>query len=315
VEERQGPETCNTYNMLKLTGALHRADPRATYADYYERALFNHILASQHPGHGGYVYFTPVRPRHYRVYSAPNEAMWCCVGSGMENHGKYGEFIYSHRGDTLYVNLFIASELEWKSKGARVRQTTRFPEEPRTTLTVLTADPVEFTLKLRHPAWVPAGELGIRVGSAELNSSSEPSTYVEVRRTWRNGDRIEVSLPMRTAIEELPNVPEYIAFLHGPIVLAARTGREDLKGLVADDSRWGHIAGGALLPLEEAPVLLGSQSGLASALKPAGEGTALRFRAPGLIRPEEYGDLVLEPFYRIHDSRYVMYWRVSGAGE
>ena len=135
IESREGPETCNTYNMLRLTEQLFRADPSAEYADYYERALFNHILSTQHPVHGGFVYFTPIRPRHYRVYSQPSQTFWCCVGTGMENHGKYGEFIYAHRGDELFVNLFIASALDWPERGLVVRQETTFPDEARTRLT------------------------------------------------------------------------------------------------------------------------------------------------------------------------------------
>ena len=127
INDIDGPETCNTNNMLKLTEDLHRRNPEARYADYYELATFNHILSSQHPEHGGYVYFTPARPRHYRNYSAPNEAMWCCVGTGMENHSKYGQFIYTHVDDALYVNLFVASELNWKEKGLTLRQETGFP--------------------------------------------------------------------------------------------------------------------------------------------------------------------------------------------
>ena len=107
--------------MLKLTENLHRRNPEARYADYYELATFNHILSTQHPKHGGYVYFTPARPRHYRNYSAPNEAMWCCVGTGMENHGKYGQFIYTHVGDALFVNLYAASQLDWKERGITLR--------------------------------------------------------------------------------------------------------------------------------------------------------------------------------------------------
>ena len=127
INDIDGPESCNTNNMLKLTEDLHRRNPEARYADYYELATFNHILSSQHPEHGGYVYFTSARPRHYRNYSAPNEAMWCCVGTGMENHGKYGQFIYTHVGNALYVNLFVASELNWKEKGVVRRQDTKFP--------------------------------------------------------------------------------------------------------------------------------------------------------------------------------------------
>jgi DUF1680 family protein len=122
--------SCNTYNMLRLTEILHRMESKAEYADYYERALFNHILSTQHPDHGGYVYFTPARPRHYRVYSAPKEGMWCCVGTGMENHGQYGRFIYSHEAQALLVNLFIASKLNWR-RGDTNSSETRVPQEPR----------------------------------------------------------------------------------------------------------------------------------------------------------------------------------------
>jgi DUF1680 family protein len=136
VNDVEGPESCNTYNMLKLTEDLFRVKPEAKYIDFYERALYNHILSTQNPEHGGYVYFTPARPRHYRVYSAPNEAMWCCVGSGMENHGKYNEFIYTHQNDSLFVNLFIASQLNWKEKGIKLKQETNFPDEAQSKLTV-----------------------------------------------------------------------------------------------------------------------------------------------------------------------------------
>ena len=137
INDIDGPETCNTNNMLKLTEDLHRHNPEARFADYYELATFNHILSSQHPQHGGYVYFTPARPRHYRNYSAPNEAMWCCVGTGMENHGKYGQFIYTKVNDALYVNLFVSSELNWREKGMTLRQETQFPygESSRITIT------------------------------------------------------------------------------------------------------------------------------------------------------------------------------------
>src|SRR5690606_10516613 len=133
----------------------------ASYLDYYERALYNHILASQHPEHGGLVYFTSMRPGHYRVYSQPELAMWCCVGSGIENHAKYGELIYAHRGRDLFVNLFIPSTLDWKAQGVRLRQETRFPDEERTTITIET--PGTFALNLRRPAWVREGAMAVAV--------------------------------------------------------------------------------------------------------------------------------------------------------
>jgi DUF1680 family protein len=310
IEERQGPESCNTYNMLKLTKRLFEADPMASYADYYEQALYNHILSTQHPEHGGYVYFTPARPQHYRVYSAPNQAMWCCVGTGMENHGKYGEFIYSHDKDALFVNLFIASELNWKEKGVTIRQETKFPDESKTVLTITSDEPVEFTLKIRYPSWVPAGQLKFTLGDKTWTSESKPSSYAAITRSWKKGDRLEVSLPMQITIEAMPNVPEYVAFLYGPIVLGAKTGTEDLQGLIADDGRWSHIANGPLLPLDTAPILVGKISDIAQKVKPI-EGESLHFNADSLIKPDKFSNLVLEPFFRIHDARYMMYWCVK----
>ena len=153
IHDVEGPESCNTNNMLKLTENLFRVSPEAKYADYYEQALYNHILSTQHPEHGGYVYFTPSRPRHYRVYSSPNKAMWCCVGTGMENHGKYNEFIYTHHNNALYLNLFVASELNWRDKGVLIRQETTFPYEEKTKLIISTDTPVAFNLKVRSPKW------------------------------------------------------------------------------------------------------------------------------------------------------------------
>ena len=314
IEDRQGPETCNTYNMLKLTEGLHRMNPLAQYADYYERALYNHILSTQHPEHGGYVYFTPLRPRHYRVYSKPNAAMWCCVGSGMENHGKYGAFIYSHQDDALFINLFIASELDWREKGVRVRQETAFPDESATALTILTDAPARFTLKVRHPQWVPAGKLRFTLNGQTWTAQSQPSSYVQIDRRWQNGDRLKIDLPMHTATEPLAHVPDYIALLHGPIVLAARTGTEDLRGLVAGEGRMDHVAHGRLLPLDEAPMLVGERSSVPDKVKPVA-GQSLHFTASELIQPEPYQSLVLEPFFRVHDCRYMMYWRLASPQE
>jgi hypothetical protein len=124
IEDVEGPETCNTYNMLKLSKLFYESSGNLKYLDFYERGLYNHILSSQHPDTGGLVYFTPMRPNHYRVYSQVDKAMWCCVGSGIENHGKYGELIYAHQGDQLYVNLFIPSTLNWREKKIKVRQET-----------------------------------------------------------------------------------------------------------------------------------------------------------------------------------------------
>lgn len=306
VNDVEGPESCNTYNMLKLSEDLFRTDQSAKYVDFYERALYNHILSTQHPEHGGYVYFTPARPRHYRVYSSPNEAMWCCVGSGMENHGKYNEFIYTHNRDSLFLNLFIASELNWKDKGIKLKQQTAFPFEEGTKLTV-TEGAARFTLLVRFPSWVRDKALKILVNGKSVAYTSQPSSYVSINRAWKKGDVLQVSLPMHNSIEQLPNLPEYIAVMHGPILLGAKTGTEDLRGLVADDSRWGHIASGKKLPIDKAPIMVEDNfASLANKLKPVA-GRPLTFTA-SQIKMVNPVDVVFEPFFKIHDARYMMYW-------
>ncbi|HHY84582.1 MAG TPA: glycosyl hydrolase [Verrucomicrobia bacterium] len=306
IESREGPETCNTYNMLRLSEVLFRSEPAARYVDFYERALYNHILSTQHPEHGGYVYFTPLRPRHYRVYSKAEQCFWCCVGSGMENHTKYGKFIYAHGANALFVNLFIASELNWAERGLRLRQETAFPDEPRTRLTLTLDKPQQFALNIRHPGWCAKPE--IRVNGEAVPVTSLPSSYAVIERTWNSGDRIEIELPMRTRLERLPDGSDYAAVVHGPIVLAAKTGTEHLDGLVANDGRWAHIAPGAFLPLDGAPMLVGAFDQMASRIRPV-EGKPLTFTALDLIRPDSFDSLELIPFFRLHDARYVMYWR------
>jgi DUF1680 family protein len=306
VNDVEGPESCNSYNMLKLSEDLFRTNPSAKYVDYYERTLYNHILSTQHPQNGGYVYFTPARPRHYRVYSSPNEAMWCCVGSGMENHGKYNEFIYTHQNDSLFLNLFIASQLNWKEKGISIKQQTQFPYEEQTKLTI-TNGTSHFKLLVRYPSWVRDGALKITVNGKVISYTSHPSSYVVIDRLWKKGDVVQVTLPMHNTIEHLPNVPEYIAIMHGPILLGAKTGTEDLSGLVADDSRWGHIASGKKLPINKAPIIIEDNiTSLANKLTPVA-GKPLTFTASQikLVNPI---NIVFEPFFKIHDARYMMYW-------
>ncbi len=306
VNDVEGPESCNSYNMLKLTEDLFRMHPLAKYADYYERTLYNHILSTQHPVHGGYVYFTPTRPRHYRVYSAPNQGMWCCVGSGMENHGKYNQFIYTHTGDSLYLNLFIASELNWKEKKISIKQQTNFPYDEQTKL-IVTSGSSLFTMMVRYPSWVKDRSLKILVNGKAVAYKGHPSSYIAIKRLWKKGDVISISTPMHNSIEHMPNVPQYIAVMHGPILLAAKTGTEDLKGLVADDGRWSHIASGRKLPLDKAPVIIEDSIALLASKIRQVPGQPLHFYTSG-VKMINNADLTLEPFFKIHDTRYMMYW-------
>ncbi|MCW8849622.1 MAG: glycoside hydrolase family 127 protein, partial [Melioribacteraceae bacterium] len=305
VNVNDGPESCNSYNMLKLTEDLFRVNPSAKYVDYYERTLYNHILSSQHPVHGGYVYFTPARPRHYRVYSAPNEAMWCCVGSGMENHGKYNQLIYTHSNDSLFVNLFIASELNWANKNVKLKQQTKFPYEEQTKLTIV-ENRSNFKLLVRYPEWVSKGALKIFVNGSEVSYSVNPSSYLSFDRKWKAGDVVEIKLPMHNTIEKLPNVSNYIAFMHGPILLSAKTGTEELKGLIADDGRWSQYASGEYLPIDKAPILIDDDiQNIVDKIEPVKDEPLKFTLSAKMINLKQ---LTLEPFYQIHDARYMMYW-------
>lgn len=309
-----GPETCNTYNMLRLSKMLYRTSLKRKYIDYYERALYNHILSTQHPGNGGLVYFTPMRPGHYRVYSQPHTSMWCCVGSGIENHSKYGEMIYAHTDNDLYVNLFIPSTLNWKEKNVEIIQRNCFPEEERTTLIVNTLHKTRFVLKLRYPKWIATGEMKVCINGKEQMVVEDMDGYVSLDRKWKTGDKVEVELPMHVQVEQLPDNSAYYSFVYGPIVLAAKTGTEDLKGLYANDSRKGHEAQGHRIPFKDLPTLVGAPDKLANNIIPV-NGRSLTFRLLNLYPENKWEKIQLIPFFRVHDSRYIIYWPQATADQ
>ncbi len=279
-------ETCNTYNMLKLTRHMFAWEPSAEYMDYYERALYNHILASQHPETGMMKYKGYLEMPARKDFSTPFNSFWCCVGTGMENHTKYGESIYYHRDNTLYVNLFIASDLRWDEQGMTIRQETDFPEETVSRLTLDCQEPTETTLKLRHPFW--SRQVTISVNGETAAVSSTPSTYIALSRTWESGDRVEIRLPMHLRIESMPDKSNRIAFLYGPILLAAN--------LMGDN------------PL---PHLLGQPSSLTELFTPVKK-ASLEFQSPEIGRVFAGKDVLnteirLMPFYAIADQKYTVY--------
>lgn len=306
LTSEQGPETCNTYNMLRLTKMLYETSADTHYMDYYERALYNHILSTVNPIQGGFVYFTPMRSGHYRVYSQPQTSFWCCVGSGMENHARYGEMIYSHGGaDNLYVNLFIPSELTWGK--TLVTQTNRFPAEEATTITVNPKKPAEFTIRVRIPEWTDASKMQPTVNGQPVEAKAEGG-YLAISRKWAKGDKLHVQLPMSLRAVSLPDKSDNYSFMYGPIVLASSLGKQEQLGLFADDSRGGHIAGGRQLPLQDMPVLVADKNNLMANITKV-EGRPMTFRLTGSV-PEKYAEMTLVPFSSLHECRYMVYWPV-----
>ena len=292
LSEAFGPnttETCNTYNMLKLTRRLFAWQPKAEYADYYERALYNHILASQNPEDGMTCYYVPLRSGSRKAFSTPNGSFWCCTGTGIESHAKHGNSIYFHDGAKgLYVNLFIASELAWKPHGVKIRQETVYPEAAATRLIFTCEKPVELTVHIRRPAWATTA-MQVVVNEAPLPVTATPGSYATITRTWKTGDVIEVMMPMTLRTEGFRDNPRRLAILYGPLVLAAQVDPQRI------------------------PILLGHPEQVAEAVKHA-TGKNLEFLLPAsLVRvagqtPE--ADVRLVPFHGLYQASYQVYWDV-----
>lgn len=299
-------ETCNTYNMLKLSRHLFQWAPSAETMDFYERGLFNHILASQDPATGMMIYYCPFRPGAFRTYSKPNDSFWCCVGTGLENHAKYPDTIYFQDDTSLFVNLFIASELRWRAKGLTVRQETRFPDEETTSLTFTSARPVQAAVKIRYPAWAQSGmQLRINGAAHALPAGSVAGSYVTLDRTWKTGDRVDVRLPMTLRTEPLPGDPSQVALLYGPILLAGDLGAEGLD----ESRRYGPSTPqmGRVPRLDTPALVTDRTSTLVSAIAPVANAAPLTFKTAGLGQPEE---VTLIPLARAAAVRYNVYWKV-----
>jgi uncharacterized protein len=221
--------------------------------------------------------------------------MWCCVGSGIENHTKYGELIYSHSANNIFVNLFIPSTLNWKEKNIQIEQNTSFPYKNESELVLKIAKSQTFVLNIRQPKW--AENFEILVNGKVLQASKTGNYYVSVNRKWKSGDKIMVRFKTTMKLENLPDGSNWSAFMHGPIVLAAKTSTTDLVGLFADDSRMGHETKSPLYPMNKAHALVDEKGDFKSKIKSIGN---LKF---------SLDSLTLQPFFEIHDARYQMYFQ------
>jgi DUF1680 family protein len=298
-------EDCTTYNMLKLTRLVFgwTADPSC--ADYYERALFNGILGSQDPKDGEKLYYVSLASGLWKLFGTPGHDYWCCTGTMSESFSQFGDSIYFQDDAGLYVNLFIASELDWQERGVRIVQETRFPEEEGTTLTVRTAKPASFALRIRVPYWATRGGL-VTLNGRALDGFAAPGGYFVLQRSWKDGDKIAISLPMSLHLCPMPDDPTVQAVMYGPLVLAGRLGTE---GLAPENIRVEPTKPRTVPEYQQEPrpltELHGAGTEASAWIRPV-PGQGLAFRTSG-----QAADVTLVPFYRLFDERYAIYWKIS----
>jgi DUF1680 family protein len=302
AELKKGSDTaecCCAYNMLKLTRHLYgwTADPR--YFDYYERTLYNHRLAAIDSDNGATIYYLSLVPGAWKTFNTEDDSFWCCTGTGVEEFSKLADSIYFHDGDGLYVNLCVPSTLDWQDRGIQLRQQTGFPAEPSTTLTFTAAGSVNMALRVRIPYWATSGA-SAKINGKPVEAMAGPGSYLTITRGWRNGDRVELDLPMRLHVEAMPDEPSMQAFLYGPLVLAGDLGsqgltRDLITGPMGPDV--GHH------PLD-VPKFHRAEQSLETWIKPGDR--PLSFHTTGQER-----DVTLTPFHGLFGKRYSVYWNVA----
>ena len=290
-------ETCNAWNMVRLTGLLFAIHPDPKYADFTERILWNHILAAQHPDTARICYFLPLASGYARQYESLYETFRCCTCSSFDSYARHGDSIYFHDADTLFVNLYLPSELNWRDKGVVVRQEIRSPFDEAVQFSITCPTPVRLRLALRCPHWATEGM------SASINGQPQPfaglpGNYLVLDRQWRSGDRVGLRLPLPLRLESMPDNPHRVAFFKGPILLAGDLGPVNDP---AEDNA------------DDVPVIVAGQRPPAEWLKPSSEGGgAFEFQLAGVGRPK---DATLRPFFNLHDRRYAIYWECVSEGE
>lgn len=300
----QNAETCNTYNMIKLAGFMFSWEPQAAEMDFVERGLLNHVLANIGREPGEFGYFLPFGSIAYKTFSTPHDSWWCCVGTGMENPARYGEQVYFHHDDTLWVNLCLASRLDWRERGVTLRQETAFPDADTVRFTLETKRPTRLTLKLRHPYWCEKPE--VRINGKPVAVNSTPSSYLELSRDWRDGDVIELRLPMTLRTEPLPHSDDKIvALMYGPLQLVALVPPTPGKPDPARQRYGDHLKSPGQIS-GQVPVLVAADTAsLLASLRPDPSGKFATFRAPGVLQP---ADLPLVPFHRVYQEHYTAYF-------
>jgi len=307
ITEGRTAETCNVYNMLKLTRKLFALQPDIRYAEFHERALFNHILGSMDSDDGATCYMVPVGSGVRREYADMHRSFTCCVGTGMESHALHGLGLYYESGDKLYVNIYAPSTAQWESAGVKLTMETSFPEGETVTLKLDLRESKSFTLALRRPSWAGEG-FEARVNDKKVAQRLQ-SGYVEITRTWIPGDEITLTLPKSLRLERLKDHPKKAAVLWGPLVLAGDLGAAPRRG---DDGD-----GDGVRALAPDPVALVTDRPVTEWLKPVA-GKPGVFQASGIARTistQEPLDVEFSPFFSMHRRTYAAYWELLTPAE
>ena len=291
-------ECCCGYNMLKLTRHVHQWTADARAMDYYERTLFNSRLGTQ-DGEGMKMYYLSLTPGLWKTFGTRYDAFWCCTGTGAEEFSKFGDTLYSHDGQGIYVNLFVASEVEWPERKLKLVQDTNFPEEEGTTLTVRTNSPQGMALSIRVPYWATR-DVSLKINGRPEHISAQPGSYVVLDRRWADRDRVELRLPMSLHIDPTPDDHTVQAMMYGPLVLAGRLGTQGLNrdmiyGPSGPDEK-------STIPV---PEISGSTKNETAWV--AKRGPVLEFRTV-----DQSSNIELIPLYKLYDERYTVYWKVNG---
>ena len=301
--EGRTDESCNVYNMLKMTRRLFAIHPEIKYAEFEERALFNHVLGSIDPEDGRTCYMVPVGRGVQHEYQDMMRGFTCCVGSGMESHGLHGDGIYYESGDKLWVNFYAPSTANWQAAGVGVVMETTFPEGDVATLKLTVQKARQFTLALRRPSWAGSG-FSIKLNGTAVKDVSKPGAYVELKRTWKNGDTVTLVLPKTLRIEPTPDTPSRVALMWGPLVLAGDLGPER--------ERRGGGGGGGGSTIGPIPSFV-SDATITDWLKPVADKPG-NFHAAGRDNEDQTREIDLVPFYRLHRRTYGIYWDLYTSG-
>jgi DUF1680 family protein len=294
-------ETCNVYNMLKLSEHVFDWSPSVEVADYYELALYNQILGSFEPNTAMTTYFQTLKSGHFKVYGTPDTSFWCCNGTGIENPAKYGAAIYFHNSESLWVNLFIPSVVTWPEKRMVVKQETTFPQSNHTILSLSATQPTQLKIQLRIPAWSHDAE--IKVNGVVQLVKAVPGSYVTLDRKWKNGDRIELSVPMALHLHRSADDPKTVAIMYGPLVLAGNMGRQGVPDKLNVEKQDTYFK----LDDPVAPALTGNPDNLTSWIKPvAGQSLVFDMQVADNGQP-----IKLKPYYLYSNERYAVYWQLK----